>query len=492
MTLFEWFCGLLGGVYALSLLHRLLKRTRAPFVTLHTSPRSARLARNAGESNLSLGELIAQQVPELTTAAKFDRAWWLPGGHLQTMYSSLGDFSKVDTVVYERKYLELPDGGILGLDITPPLSVQPISESENVLLVAHGLTGGSHESYVRAVLARIAQPALGDAPPSRRFRAVVLNFRGCNGSPVVTPRLYHAGSSDDVRHVVLWICHTFPSCSMYGLGFSLGANILTKYAGEEGEGCPLSGLVTLANPWDFVYGSHFLPSTLIGRHVYRWVLGGALRRLLHLHRRAFLDAPELSVPHSVLEDVFNRPSITLGQYDTIVTAPMYGFEDEQHYYRTISSIRVIPNIKIPCLSINSLDDPITGSGGLPIKEASEPRRTASPSTHFDISSFPSYIQAANSLYLVLAVTNGGGHLGWFEHGCGGRGVRRWYVKPVEQYLAALVGYGLARRPKPCATVLGADFARQEDRADVGFRELSREQSELLVSGAAESKLFTGW
>lgn len=78
--------------------------------------------------------------------------------------------------------------GIVAVDITPPLSSQPVSQGENILFVAHGLTGGSHESYVRAVLARVTSGGLG-------FRAVVLNFRGCNGSPVVTPRLYHVRSA---------------------------------------------------------------------------------------------------------------------------------------------------------------------------------------------------------------------------------------------------------------------------------------------------------
>ena len=120
------------------------------------------------------------------------------------------------------------------MDITPPLSTNPVVECENVLLVAHGLTGGSHESYVRSVLSRVTRvPSSGGLG----MRAVVLNFRGCNGSPVVTPRLYHvstcfrqnlitfiddivrqAGSSDDLRHVILWISYTFPNCAIFGLG----------------------------------------------------------------------------------------------------------------------------------------------------------------------------------------------------------------------------------------------------------------------------------
>ena len=54
-------------------------------------------------------------------------------------------------------------------------------------------------------------------------------------------------------------------------------------------------------------------------------------------------------------------------------------------------------------------------------------------------------------------------------------------------------YKLAPRPKPRITVLGTEgVVRQEGCTDVGFRELTREQSELVVSGADESKLFTGW
>ena len=63
-----------------------------------------------------------------------------------------------------------------------------------MLVVAHGLTGGSHEAYVRAVLANVTPNT--DAG-GLGFRAVVLNFRGCNGSPVVTPRLYHVSRRRD-------------------------------------------------------------------------------------------------------------------------------------------------------------------------------------------------------------------------------------------------------------------------------------------------------
>ncbi|TFK87292.1 AB-hydrolase YheT [Polyporus arcularius HHB13444] len=442
-----------------------LSGARRPFVTLYMSPDSAILGREGGGPESTLADLVVTKVPALWPSSKFNSPWWLPSGDAHTIYSSIADFSTVDPIVYERKFLELPDRGIVAVDITPPLHSHPIAEGENVLFVAHGLTGGSHEAYVRAVLSRVTP----DRPSGGLgFRAVVLNFRGCNGSPVVTPRLYHAGSSDDVRNVILWIYHTFPECRIYGCGFSLGANILTKYAGEEGEDCPLQGLVTLANPWNFVSGAGFLPSTILGRFVYRYVLGGALRALLHLHRRVFLEAAELPLSRARLEDVLSRRRrITLMQYDELITAPLYGFAGAMDYYAKISSSKVIPDIRIPCLAINSADDPVTGADSLPTD------------------------QVARSPYLVLAVTQGGGHLGWYERTADGR-LRRWYVKPVEQFLAALAEYGGQQRRKPGIVLYGADFARQDGRDDVGFRVLSRAQSELVASGTETSKLFTGW
>ena len=44
----------------------------------------------------------------------------------------------------------------------------------------------------------------------------------------------------------------YPEADMYAMGFSLGANILTKYLGEEGEKCYLKGVTCVSNPWNFL------------------------------------------------------------------------------------------------------------------------------------------------------------------------------------------------------------------------------------------------
>lgn len=87
-----------------------------------------------------------------------------------------------------RQLLRLSDGGIAALDFYPSLIDQPPVPGEKVVVVMHGLTGGSHESYVRAALTDLTKPK---SEGGLGMRGVVMNFRGCADSPIVTRRLYH-------------------------------------------------------------------------------------------------------------------------------------------------------------------------------------------------------------------------------------------------------------------------------------------------------------
>ena len=52
---------------------------------------------------------------------------------------------------------------------------------------------------------------------------------------------------------------------MAAIGFSLGSNVLSKYVGEEGGSCRLSGAMSIACPLDCVAMSTHLNTTLSGR-----------------------------------------------------------------------------------------------------------------------------------------------------------------------------------------------------------------------------------
>ena len=108
-------------------------------------------------------------------------------------------------------------------------------------------TPGSNEAYVRAILAPACAPV---DEGGLGYRAVVVNSRGCAGTPVTSQKLYHCGNTDDARQALMYISHRYPKAKLIGLGFSLGANILVRYLAQEGEhsrlvaGCALGCVST--------------------------------------------------------------------------------------------------------------------------------------------------------------------------------------------------------------------------------------------------------
>jgi len=143
----------------------------------------------------------------------------LQTGQLQTIYAGARNFDDLAPIRYARKLLTMHDGGTIGLDIVldseeqytkgleideeitkrkdyvknlPPRIryMQAAEEPEllqsddgrPMLVSLHGLSGGSHETYVRALLHEIVK--------SGRWKACCLNSRGCGRTNITTQQLF--------------------------------------------------------------------------------------------------------------------------------------------------------------------------------------------------------------------------------------------------------------------------------------------------------------
>ena len=80
--------------------------------------------------------------------------------------------------------------------------------------------------------------------------------------PLTTPQFYGFSDTDDFRQAMFYIAQFYPHAPLLGLGFSLGANILTRYVAEEGESCRLVSACALASVCILLPFAHFL--SLIG------------------------------------------------------------------------------------------------------------------------------------------------------------------------------------------------------------------------------------
>lgn len=113
----------------------------------------------------------------------------------------------------------------------------PSQDKKPLLIALHGLSGGSYETYLRHVL----EPLVEETPAGEKaggisggeWEALVVNSRGCAGSKITTSILYNARATWDIRQIVKWAKKNFPNRPLFGIGFSLGANIITNVRRDE-------------------------------------------------------------------------------------------------------------------------------------------------------------------------------------------------------------------------------------------------------------------
>ena len=122
------------------------------------------------------------------------------------------------------------------------------------MTILPGLTGNSKEYYVTHTVNEAIQNG---------YDAVVINHRGgYPGSKITTPKLYCAASSWDYKEAVEYIKTKRPNSTIFAVGFSLGANILAKYLGEESCKSVVEAAVCISSPLDMEKASIHLENTL--------------------------------------------------------------------------------------------------------------------------------------------------------------------------------------------------------------------------------------
>ena len=223
-------------------------------MSYYAAPESLRLSLKSNKSDetpdqsgsLSLLELVKSITPSCNLSPL------LPGGHAQTIYTVL--CGKDVPIYYKRRVFEssqLTYSGSFAVDFVskpfpsseedgelPPRTAhyseqdwetidQGSKDDKPMLVVLHGLSGGSHELYLREVLAPLVAVG-GRSETDEPWKVCVVNARGCAKSKITSDVLFNARATWDVRQVVEWLSDRYPNRPLYGLGFSLGGNILVN------------------------------------------------------------------------------------------------------------------------------------------------------------------------------------------------------------------------------------------------------------------------
>ncbi|GMP31615.1 hypothetical protein CsSME_00005757 [Camellia sinensis var. sinensis] len=97
----------------------------------------------------------------------------------------------------------------------------------------------------------------------RGYTLTVSNHRGLGGVSVTSDCFYNAGWTEDTREVVHYLRHEYAMAPLFAVGTSIGANILVKYLGEDGENVLIAGAAAICSPWDLLIGDRFISRRLV-------------------------------------------------------------------------------------------------------------------------------------------------------------------------------------------------------------------------------------
>jgi len=296
----------------------------------------------------------------------FEPSFGLKNRHIQTLYASF--FRKVEVDALEVEIFELPDGDFLECAW---LGKPEKGSSKPIIILFHGLAGSLNSPYINGAMRSFKEEGIA---------SVVMQFRGCSGTPNRLPRSYHSGETGDAKAWIEHLHREFPHAELFAVGYSIGGNMLLKLLGEWGSASLIKAAISVSAPMQLEVCANQMNRgfSKFYQSVLMHDLKEALLQKYKLHNmKSLIGINERRVKHLK----------TFWEFDGAYTAPIHGFSSAADYYEKSSSKQYLKYIEVPTLIIHSLDDPFMTPEVLPEEE--------------ELSSS-----------ITLEITHNGGHVGF--------------------------------------------------------------------------------
>ncbi len=265
----------------------------------------------------------------------FTPAWWVRGGHAQTLWGKF--FRPRPSLPARVERWDTPDGDFLDVYRLDARTGAPR------LIFLHGLEGTIQSHYVSGMFAEAQR---------RGWGADLMIFRGCGDEPNRNPRFYHSGETTDLAYTVDRVRAEHPASPLLLAGVSLGGNVLLKFLGEQGTGLSpqVRAAAAVSVPFDLERGCRHIAhgfSKVYDRHFLRTLRAKALAKLERYPE--LFDRAQLERAESIYD------------FDDAVTAPVHGFADAHDYYSRSSALGFLSRVSVPTLLLSAIDDPFLPS-----------------------------------------------------------------------------------------------------------------------------------
>ncbi|KAJ9687863.1 hypothetical protein PVL29_013878 [Vitis rotundifolia] len=260
----------------------------------------------------------------------------LNSGRIQVRGYDGRDAIVEEKLAYQRECVGMDDGGVVSLDWPANLDLTEEHGLDTTVLLIPGTAEGSMDPNVRSFVCEALR---------RGYFPVVMNPRGCAGSPLTTARLFTAADSDDICTAIQFINRARPWTTMMGVGWGYGANMLTKYLAEVGEKTPLTAATCIDNPFDLEEASRVAPNHIAVDQKLR----GGLIDILRSNKELFQGRTKGFDVEKALS------AKTVRDFEQAISMVSYGFDSIEDFYSKSSTRGIVGNVKIPVLFIQNDD-----------------------------------------------------------------------------------------------------------------------------------------
>jgi len=268
------------------------------------------------------------------------RPWYFFNGHFETIVPSL--FYQVNGVHYQRERLELDDGDFLDLDWIK-------KGNRRLIVLSHGLEGSADRHYIKRPAQYFSQ---------RGWDILAWNNRSCSGEMNRLPRFYHHGATEDIAAVLdRALQEKYESVVL--IGYSMGGGMQQKYLGERHPDERIKGAISFSVPCNVQNSADMLRKGA-GR-IYE------SRFVSKLKEKILLKSQQMAMPVDLEAIRKVKTFRELDEHFTLKVHPEY--KDADDFYARITSDQFLPNIQIPILMVNALNDPMLGEKCYPIELA---------------------------------------------------------------------------------------------------------------------------
>ena len=242
--------------------------------------------------------------------------WWLPGGHLQTIWPALYSRRYVHApAVWRRERWATPDQDFVEVDFCEAANTD---QTKPLLVLFHGLEGSSSSHYAQA---------FADWAQAQQCDIAIPHFRGCSGTLNLGPRAYHSGDHQEIDFFLRKFKQQADALQRPGVvaaGVSLGGNALMRWAGEQGQAAQkvVQAIASICSPLDLTASGKAIGAGF-NRQVYTRMF---LRTMKPKAMAKLKQHPGLFDAKKLLA------SKDLYEFDNVFTAPLHGFQNTDDYW----------------------------------------------------------------------------------------------------------------------------------------------------------------